>query len=131
MLLHQLLFAGVVLLCCRLNLGAPQVGACSGAARITLRLQECDSLSFLDFLSFFQVSAADMNNIMPRLDLTDSVSIIFSLILLQARAEAGGPAEEGDAPRMCAQELGEGSQAGLRHSPPQLSLSISRENCHL
>lgn len=36
-----------------------------------------------------------MNNIMPRLDLTDSVSIIFSLILLQARAEAAGPDEEG------------------------------------
>lgn len=28
---------------------------------------------------------------MPRLDLTDSVSIIFSLILLQARAEAASP----------------------------------------
>lgn len=36
-----------------------------------------------------------MNSIMPRLDLTDSVSIIFSLILLRARAEAAGPDEGG------------------------------------
>lgn len=42
-----------------------------------------------------------MNSIMPRLDLTDSVSIIFSLILLQARAEAAGPDEEGGVVRMC------------------------------
>lgn len=69
-----------------------------------------------------------MNNIMPRLDLTDSVSIIFSLILLQARAEAAGPDEEGGA-RMCVE--GEGSQSGLRHSPLGLNLSIIRENCHL
>lgn len=33
-------------------------------------------------------------NIMPRLDLTDRVSIIFSLSFLQARTEAAGPDEE-------------------------------------
>ena len=69
-----------------------------------------------------------MNNIMPRLDLTDRVSIIFSLILLQARAEAASPDEEGGA-RMCVE--GEGSQSGLRHAPLELNLSITRENCHL
>lgn len=70
-----------------------------------------------------------MNSIMPRLDLTDSVSIIFSLILLQARAEAAGPDEEGGL-CVCAWR-GEGSQSGLRHSALELNLSITRENCHL
>lgn len=69
-----------------------------------------------------------MNNIMPRLDLTDSVSIIFSLILLQARAEAAGPDEKGG---VCMCVEGEGSQSGLRHSALELNLSITRENCHL
>lgn len=77
-----------------------------------------------------------MNSIMPRLDLTDSVSIIFSLILLQARAEAaspdGGGGEGGEG--MCVEGMcveGEGSQSGLRHLSLEQNLSITGENCHL
>lgn len=67
-------------------------------------------LDLLSLFSFFQVSAADMNIITPRLDLTDNVSIIFSSSFLSARTEAAVP----DKGRVVRREE-EASPPGWRH----------------
>lgn len=46
-------------------------------------------------IHFFSFQCSSKNSIMPQLDLTDIVSIIFSISFLQARTAAAGPHDEG------------------------------------